>query len=201
MEREDMLRVVAFAESDKTIAGLRDAALIRLMSDCLLRISEAVAVDVGDLHKNTLRIKSSKTDQEGRGEVLFVGGPTQKLISIVTAQGQRSTKRGVIQAYQTRGSCPKREAHHRLGSADYPSPCQSCGCRRVHQWSFAEGRQRCLARPGGGFGGRYAECGQVEVATDAGALCQSGARRTGSGRKVLLWKGEIVDMEVTQVGL
>ena len=80
VEREDMLRVVTFAESEKTIAGLRDAALIRLMSDCLLRISEAVAVDVGDIQKSTLRIKSSKTDQEGRGEVLYVGGPTLKLI-------------------------------------------------------------------------------------------------------------------------
>ena len=80
VEREEMLRVVTLAEADKTIAGLRDAALIRLMSDCLLRISEAVAVNVGDLHKNTLRIKSSKTDQEGRGEVLYVGGPTLKLI-------------------------------------------------------------------------------------------------------------------------
>lgn len=80
VEREDMLRVVTLAEADKTIAGLRDAALIRLMGDCLLRISEAVAVNVGDLHKKTLRIRSSKTDQEGRGEVLYVGGPTQKLI-------------------------------------------------------------------------------------------------------------------------
>ena len=80
VEREDMLRIVAFAESDKSIAGLRDAVLIRLMSDCLLRISEAVAVNVGDLHKSTLRIKSSKTDQEGRGEVLYVGVPTLKLI-------------------------------------------------------------------------------------------------------------------------
>ena len=71
VEREDMLRVVTLAEADKTIAGLRDAVLIRLMSDCLLRISEVVAVDVGDLHKSTLRIKSSKTDQEGRGEVLY----------------------------------------------------------------------------------------------------------------------------------
>ena len=80
VEREDMLRIVAFAESDKTIAGLRDAALIRLMSDCLLRISEAVAVNVGDIQKSTLRIKSSKTDQEGRGEALYVGSPTLKLI-------------------------------------------------------------------------------------------------------------------------
>ena len=81
VEREDMLRIVAFAESDKTIAGLRDAALIRLMSDCLLRISEAVAVNRGDFKKNTLLIKSSKTDQEGRGEVLYVGAPTLKLIN------------------------------------------------------------------------------------------------------------------------
>ena len=80
VEREEMLRVVTLAEADKTIAGLRDAALIRLMSDCLLRISEVVAVDVGDLHKSTLRIRSSKTDQEGRGEVLFIGCPTLKLI-------------------------------------------------------------------------------------------------------------------------
>ena len=80
VEREEMLRIVAFAESDKTVAGLRDAALIRLMSDCLLRISEAVAVDVSDLQKATLLVKSSKTDQEGRGEVLYVGDTTLKLI-------------------------------------------------------------------------------------------------------------------------
>ena len=70
VEREDMLRVVTLAEAEKTIAGLRDAALIRLMSDCLLRISEVVAVNVGDLHKSTLRIRSSKTDQESRGSVV-----------------------------------------------------------------------------------------------------------------------------------
>ena len=80
VEREEMLRVVTLAEADKTIAGLRDAALIRLMSDCLLRISEAVAVNIEDIQKSMLRIKSSKTDQEGRGEVLYVGGPTLKLI-------------------------------------------------------------------------------------------------------------------------
>lgn len=88
VERDDMLRIVAFAESDNTIAGLRDAALIRLMSDCLLRISEVVAVNVGDLQKSTLRIKSSKTDQEGRGEVLYVGGPTLKLIDRYTTRAE-----------------------------------------------------------------------------------------------------------------
>ena len=34
----------------------------------------------------------------------------------------------------------------------------------------------------------------MEVATDAGALCESGAGRTGSCRKVLLWEGEVITM-------
>ena len=39
--------------------------MIRLMSDCLLRISEVVAVNCGDLKDKTLIVRSSKTDQEG----------------------------------------------------------------------------------------------------------------------------------------
>ena len=54
--------------------------MIRLMSDCLLRVSEAVAVNCGDFKKNTLLIAFSKTDQEGRGEALYVGDSTLKLI-------------------------------------------------------------------------------------------------------------------------
>ena len=102
VEREEMLRVVTLAEADKTIAGLRDAALIRLMSDCLLRISEAVAVNVGDLHKSTLRIKSSKTDQEGRGEVLYIGGPTLKLIDRYMTQ-RRDIEGGALFRHIRRG--------------------------------------------------------------------------------------------------
>lgn len=68
-----------YAESEGTVAGLRDSSLIRLMSDCLLRISEAVAVNVSDVGK-VLRIKQSKTDQEGRGATLYVGDPTLNVI-------------------------------------------------------------------------------------------------------------------------
>ena len=190
VEREEMLRVVTLAEADKTIAGLRDAALIRLMSDCLLRISEAVAVNVGDLHKSTLPDKIVQDGSRGSGRgLVYWRSHTEVDRSLYDQSEYRG--RGVVQAYQAWGSCPEREAHHRLSSADYPSPCQSCGRRRIHQWSFAQGRQRCLACSGGGFGRRYAERGQVEVATDARALCQSGAGGTGSGRKVLLWEGEV----------
>lgn len=62
---QDVERVVSFCEVEKTLAGLRDAAMIRLMSDCLLRISEVVAVDVADFVKKTLIVQRSKTDQGG----------------------------------------------------------------------------------------------------------------------------------------
>ena len=76
----DVEQVCKLAEEDNTIAGLRDSALIRLMSDCLLRISEAVAVNVKDLGENALTVRRSKEDQEGNGETLFVGVPTMEAI-------------------------------------------------------------------------------------------------------------------------
>ena len=97
----DVERVCAFAEMDKSIAGLRDSALIRLMSDCLLRVSEAVGVDVEDLKDKTLIVKSSKTDQEGVGETLYVTSDTRRVINRYIAKAGieggalfRSVKRG-----------------------------------------------------------------------------------------------------------
>ena len=79
LTRVGMERVCSFAEASKTLAGLRDSAMIRLMSDCLLRISEVVAVDVEDIGK-VLTVRASKTDQEGEGAALYVGAPTHKSI-------------------------------------------------------------------------------------------------------------------------
>ena len=98
----DVERVCAFAEMDKSsVAGLSDSALIRLMSDCLLRVSEAVAVDVEDLKDKTLIVKSSKTDQEGVGETLYVTSDTRRVINRYIAKAGieggalfRSVRRG-----------------------------------------------------------------------------------------------------------
>ena len=73
-------RVCAFAESEDTVAGLRDSAMIRLMSDCLLRISEVVAVDVSDFEKQALIVRTSKTDQEGTATALYVTSETRDTI-------------------------------------------------------------------------------------------------------------------------
>lgn len=55
------------------LSGLRDAAVIACMSDAMLRISEAAALDVQDLEAeapDTVTIRRSKTDQDGVGVVL-----------------------------------------------------------------------------------------------------------------------------------
>ncbi len=70
-----------YAETEGTLVDLRDAAMIRLMSDCLLRISEVVAVNIGDLKERTLTVRASKTDQEGAGESLYVCEATRNVLT------------------------------------------------------------------------------------------------------------------------
>lgn len=71
-------QVCALATKERTIYGYRDAAVFSIMSDCLLRIGEASAIDVNhlDFAAQTLTIPRSKTDQEGKGAVLYIGKPT-----------------------------------------------------------------------------------------------------------------------------
>ena len=79
---EEVDKICALAETEGTIAGLRDSAIIRLMSDCLLRISEAVAVDVEDVNSG-LRIRQSKTHPGTAGipdVTLYIGEPTREAI-------------------------------------------------------------------------------------------------------------------------
>ena len=69
--------MVQNALSTDTLAGLRDAALFRVMSDALLRIGEAVSIDCEHIttefdESGRLLLLRSKTDQEGRGASLFL---------------------------------------------------------------------------------------------------------------------------------
>ena len=66
-------------------AGLRDAALIAVASDALLRVSEVAALDVADITaeddgSGRLTIRTSKTDPEGDGAVLYLGAPTVRRV-------------------------------------------------------------------------------------------------------------------------
>ena len=98
---QDVERVCIYAETEGTLIGLRDSAMIRLMSDCLLRISEVVAVNVGDLKGSTLTLRSSKTDQEGTGETLYVCENTRELLK--QYRDQAEITRGTVFRHIRRG--------------------------------------------------------------------------------------------------
>ena len=153
----DVERVCAFAEMDKSLAGLRDSALIRLMSDCLLRVSESVAVNVEDLKDKTLIVKTSKTDQEGVGETLYVTSDTRRVINRYIAKAGieggalfRSVRRGDhVQVGRSHGSvCTS--ADNLLGRVG--------GCRGIYLWSLPPRRVRSVVGSGGCIRCGYAGC-------------------------------------------
>ncbi len=79
---EEADRAAAMAERSGSVAGLRDAAIVAVASDALLRVSEVSALDISDvdLEEQTVLIRRSKTDQEGRGTAQFLGKPTTERI-------------------------------------------------------------------------------------------------------------------------
>ena len=83
-----------------SLAGLRDAAIVALMSDAMLRVSEVAALDCADLATETdesgrLTIRYSKTDQKGEGAVQFIGAPTVRRGAVVGTEriADRSVRR------------------------------------------------------------------------------------------------------------
>ncbi len=81
MRRGSVDAAAALSARDGSRRGLRDAAILRLGSDCLLRVSELAAVRIGDVERRAdgsgrLAVRRSKTDQDGRGSVLYVGPAT-----------------------------------------------------------------------------------------------------------------------------
>jgi integrase len=75
-------RAAAMAEQSGNLAGLRDAAIVAVASDAMLRVSEVAALDVSDVNLagQTVLIRRSKTDQEGKGTAQFLGKPTTERI-------------------------------------------------------------------------------------------------------------------------
>ena len=78
---KEVERICAVQEADGTLRGLRNSAILRVMSDGLLRISEVTELRISDLEDNTLRLRFSKTDQEGSGEHLYLCEDTRKIVA------------------------------------------------------------------------------------------------------------------------
>ena len=87
LDWQDVEKICTLAESTGMLSGVRDAAMMRLMSDCLLRVGEVVAINVEDIKQGILTLHQSKTDQGGVGDTLFVGTPTLQAIERYREQG------------------------------------------------------------------------------------------------------------------
>lgn len=92
-------RMARTAERTGEGSGLRDAAMIAVGSDAMLRVSEVAALNVedvsfcGDGHAE-VTVRRSKTDQEGVGSVLFCGPPTAERLK--RWMGAAGTARGAM---------------------------------------------------------------------------------------------------------
>ena len=65
----------ALAANGGALAGLRDAAILAIASDALLRVSEVAALEFADVNPSdsTVTVRHSKTDPEGAGAVAYLG--------------------------------------------------------------------------------------------------------------------------------
>ena len=75
---EQAAMMAALAADLSSLSGLRDAAVIALMSDAMLRVSEAAALGLGDVTQHPdgsgrVRVRKSKTDPTGEGRTLYIG--------------------------------------------------------------------------------------------------------------------------------
>ena len=69
-----------------SLSGIRNAAIVAVMSDGLLRISEVSNLTVSDFQVQSdgsgrLTIQHSKTDQSGQGATVYLGQPTTNLVN------------------------------------------------------------------------------------------------------------------------
>ena len=164
------------SRNDISLTALRDAAIIAVMSDAMLRVSELAALECTDVDADPedgsgrLTIRRSKTDQEGAGAVQYLGPATLERVRVWTraAGGER---RGALSTRSPRragrrrtGLEPASGSHHRQ------APRGRSGRRGAGERTQPAGRRRPIARGCGRLGGRDAGRGALGLTLDAGAL-------------------------------
>ena len=77
---EQVERICGVQEVDGTLQGLRNSAIIRVMSDGMLRASEVTELKVSDLEGKGLTIRFSKTDPEGQGSHVHLCVETRRIL-------------------------------------------------------------------------------------------------------------------------
>ena len=122
---KEVERICAVQEADGTLRGLRNSAILRVMSDGLLRISEVTELRISDLEDNTLRIRFSKTDQEGQGEHLYLCEDTRQIV------GKWLERSGLTEGYLFRRMTARGDNLYINKDTDEPSKLTDDGVRKI----------------------------------------------------------------------
>ena len=146
-----------------SLQGLRDAAIVRVMSDTLARISEVAALRCSDVEADassggTVLIRASKSDQQGEGSTRYVGPATLAAVNRYREAAEHSA--GPLFRQVRRGG---------------------------HASTDPLGADSIRTRAGDGQGRR------VEVVTDGRALLRGGRSRAGRRRQVPVSGGAGID--------
>ena len=177
-EQADAAAALA-ANGAESLAGLRDAAILAVASDALLRVSELAALTVADIDmtEQTITVQRSKTDQEGTGAVLFLGQPTlQRVQAWLAAAGMQA---GPLFRALTKGGKVRSGLSARSIRTIIAKRSKAAGVPgRVSGHSLRVG---AVPSRGRGLGRGDAAGGALEVAVYAGAVCPQtdGAARGG----------------------
>ena len=118
-------KICAVQEADGTLRGLRNSAMLRVMSDGLLRISEVTELRISDLEDNTLQVRFSKTDQEGQGEHLYLCEDTRQIV------GKWLERSGLTEGYLFRRMTARGDNLYRDKETGEPSHLTNDGVRKV----------------------------------------------------------------------
>ena len=122
---KEVERICAVQEADGTLRGLRNSAILRVMSDGLLRISEVTELRIDDLEDNMLRVRFSKTDQEGQGEHLYLCEDTRQIV------GKWLERSGLTEGYLFRRMTARGDNLYRDKNTGEPCALTHDGVRKI----------------------------------------------------------------------
>ena len=154
---EEADRVVEEAMRENTLRGLRDAALIAVASDALLRVGEVVAINAEDIERDpdgsaVLLIRRSKSDQEGTGATCYLGPRTVAVLdawmeSAGIGKGLDGEAEGIFRSVRKGGAIGGRLSD-RSARAIITRRCGDSVTGRVSGHSLRVGSAISLARAG-----------------------------------------------------
>ncbi|MCY3569297.1 MAG: tyrosine-type recombinase/integrase [Chloroflexi bacterium] len=142
----------ARAGTAEEVMGFRDAAMIALGSDCMLRVSELAAVDVEHLRveddgSGRLHVLSSKTDQTGKGDVLYVPPPTVQRLLDWFAAGD-VLEGPVCRGIDRHGNVRLSRLHPRYVNRNIKRRCEQAGFPGITCHALRRGMAESLSQSG-----------------------------------------------------